>query len=101
MNYIPDSVYMVCGEETQDCGICSNTVFSPVVNGYVHDPYNGKVFCPFGKGDTLNQSIQADQSFLNSFNINKIINYQTSKWGHAPQMDPRSLARIGLEFRTT
>jgi len=95
-NYIPDSVYMICGEETQDCGVCSNSVFSPVVNGKVHDPLNGKVFCPFGMGDSLNQSIYADQSSLNAFN-----NYKPTTWGRAPQLEPRPLSKIGLEWRTS
>jgi hypothetical protein len=100
-SYIPDSVYTLCAEETQDCNICSNNVFSPVVNGNVHDPRNGKVFCPFGVGDTMNQSIAADQSFMNSFNISTNAKYTTSTWGRAPQMDPRSLTKIGLEWRTS
>ena len=102
-SYIPDFVYSsMCSEETQECDdICSNKVYSPVVGGYVHDPYNGKVFCPFGKGNSLNQSIIYDQSYLNSFNLNSINNYATSTWGHAPQLDPRPLSRIGLHFRTS
>lgn len=100
-SYIPDSVYTICGEETQDCNICSNNVYSPVVNGFVHDPYNGKVFCPFGKGDSLNQSIIYDQSYVNSSNINNKNNYAQTTWGHAPQMDPRPLAHIGLSWRTS
>jgi hypothetical protein len=92
--YIPDSVYMVCGEETQDCGVCSNSVFSPVVNGKVHDPLSGKVFCPFGMGETLNQNIMEDQ-----FNLNR--NLQRTPWGMAPQLDPRPLSKIGLSWRTS
>jgi hypothetical protein len=102
MNYIPDSVYMVCGSETQDCNnVCSNTVFSPVVNGYVHDPYNGKVFCPFGKKNSMNQTIFGDQGFLNYSNIITNNNYTRTTFGQAPQLDPRSLAKIGLEWRTS
>ena len=101
-NYIPDSVYTICGEETQDCTICSNNVYSPVVNGYVHDPLNGKVFCPFGKGNSMNQSIISDQSYINTLNINKNgLNYQNTTWGHAPQMDPRPLSKIGLTWITS
>jgi len=100
-SYIPDSVYTVCGEQTQDCNICSNNVYSPVVNGFVHDPYNGKVFCPFGKGQSMNQSIVYDQSYLNSSNLTNKINYASTTWGHAPQLDPRPLAHIGLSWRTS
>ena len=94
-NYIPDSVYTICGEYTQDCGICSNEVYSKVLNSYVHDSQRGKVFCPFGKKNTMNQSIFSDQIFLNSY-INN-----TTTFGRAPQLDPRPLSKIGLEFRTS
>jgi len=101
MNYIPDSVFMVCGENTQDCDICSNSVYSPVVKGTVHDPLIGKVFCPFGKGETLNQSISADQGFINGYNIAVKPGYTQTTWGKAPQMDPRPLSKIGLSWRTS
>jgi len=100
-DYIPDSVYMVCGEQTQDCNVCSNEVYSPVVNGKVHDPLNGKVFCPFGKGDSLNQSVYYDQQSLNGNYIRQIPNYQTTTWGKVPQLEPRPLAHIGLSWRTS
>ena len=100
-NYIPDSVYMVCGSETQDCNICSNEVFSPVVNGKVHDPYNGKVFCPFGTGESLNQNISFDQFAVNTQNFKNNGMYSSTTWGRAPQLDPRPLSKIGLEWRTS
>jgi len=102
-NYIPDYVYSsICADDTNACDdICSNRVFSPVVNGYVHDPYNGKVFCPFGKGQSMNQSIVYDQSFLNTFNNQKYTNYASTTWGHAPQLDPRPLAKVGLSWKTS
>jgi hypothetical protein len=97
-NYTPDFVYSsMCSENTNSCNdICSNTVFSPVVNGLVHDPYNGKVFCPFGKGQSMNQSTQIDQQLLNSY-----YNYKPTTWGRAPQLDPRPLAKVGLSWRTS
>jgi hypothetical protein len=97
-DYIPDSVYTICGESPEDCKICSNVVYSPIVNGIVHDSQRGKVFCPFGKGDTMNTSVYRDQQLLNSVNVNK---YFTTTWGHAPQVDPRPLAKIGLSWRTS
>ena len=101
-SYIPDFVYNICSDDTQACDdICSNNVYSPVVGGYVHDPYNGKVFCPFGKGDSMNQSIINDQSMLNTFNLNTVNNYKTTTWGRAPQLDPRSLTKIGLSWVTS
>ena len=100
--YIPDSVYMVCGSETQDCNnICSNSVFSPVVNGYVHDPLNGKVFCPFGMGNSLNQDIFHDQRSVNTDRLMGNSNYPLTTWGKVPQLDPRALVKVGLEFRTS
>jgi hypothetical protein len=95
-DYIPDSIYTVCGENTQDCTICQNVVWSPVVNGLVHDTQSGKVFCPFGKGDSLNTSIYTDQNYLNGLN-----QLPQTTWGRVPQLDPRPLTRVGLEFRTS
>ena len=89
-NYIPDSVYTVCGSETNDCHICSNVEMTQF--GYVHDTLRGKVFCPFGKKGSMNQSIFKDQQVLNQ-NINL-----NTTWGRAPQLDPRPLAKIGLSF---
>ena len=99
--YIPDSVYMVCGSETQDCNVCSNSVFSPVVNGYVHDSRNGKVFCPFGMGNSLNQDIFHDQRSVNTDRLMGNQKYSSTTWGKVPQLDPRALVKVGLEFRTS
>ena len=99
-NYIPDFVYSsVCVEGGCD-DVCSNNVYSPVVNGYVHDPYNGKVFCPFGKGQSMNQSIMSDQLFMDSYN-KTIPNYNSTTWGRVPQLSPRPLAKIGLSWKTS
>jgi hypothetical protein len=97
-DYLPDSIYSLCGEDTQDCTICSNVVWSPVVNGYVHDSQNGKVFCPFGKGNSMNISTYQDQSFLVNLNPNE---FQNTTWGRVPQLDPRPLTKVGLEWRTS
>ena len=91
---IPDSVYTLCGEQTQNCDICSNKVWSPVVNGYVQDSQTGKVFCPFGANDSMNKNIFQDQ-----LNLNKINNYVPTTWGRVPQLDPRGLYKIGLHWR--
>ena len=97
-NYLPDSIYTLCGEDTQDCSICSNVLWSPVVNGYVHDSQNGKVFCPFGKGDSMNTPIYGDQSFLVQSNPQA---FKSTTWGRVPQLTPRPLSKIGLEWRTS
>ena len=97
-NYIPDSIYTICGEYTDDCSVCSNDVYSPVVNNYVHDSQRGKVFCPFGKKNTMNQSIYSDQLSLDLLHNN---NYFYTTFGHAPQLNPRPLSKIGLEWRTS
>jgi hypothetical protein len=96
--YLPDSVYMICGEDTQACTVCSNILWSPVVNGMVHSALIGKVFCPFGKGDSMNTPIYGDQAYLTQLNPEK---FKNTTWGRAPQLYPRPLAEIGLEFRTT
>jgi hypothetical protein len=96
--YIPDSVYAICGEQTNACNVCSNVLWSRALNAYVHDTQSGKVFCPFGKGQSLNTPIYSDQAYLNLLNPDKNIN---TTWGRAPQLDPRPLALIGLEWRTS
>jgi len=96
-NYLPDSVYMLCGEDTQACNVCSNEVWSPVVNGLVHDTQRGKVFCPFGMGDSQNRTIYGDQSYIIHNNPSQ---FEQTTWGRVPQLSPRPLAKIGLEFRT-
>ena len=93
-NYLPDSIYTLCGEDTQDCSVCSNVVQTPI--GLVHDTQNGKVFCPFGKGDSMNTPIYGDQAFLTKLN-----GFKNTTWGRVPQLNPRPLAKIGLEFRTS
>ena len=100
-DYLPDSIYTICGEFTQDCNICSNVVWSPVVNANVHDALRGKDFCPFGKGDSMNKTTYGDQGYLNVGNIFNNNNYVNTTWGKAPQLDPRPLAKIGLSWRTS
>ena len=95
--YLPDSVYSLC-DETSDCTICSNVVYSPVVDGFVRDSQNGKVFCPFGMEDSMNTHVYGDQQYLVRLQPNK---YTSTTWGRAPQLDPRPLAKIGLEWRTS
>jgi hypothetical protein len=99
--YLPDSIYMVCGEQTNKCGVCDNSIYSPVVNGMVHDSQRGKVFCPFGMDNSMNQPIYGDQSIANSNYIRQNPNWGKTTWGHVPQMDPRPLSQIGLHWRTS
>jgi len=93
--YIPDSVYTVCGDDNS-CTVCSNEIYTNILGGYVHDTQRAKVFCPFGKGQTLNQNIYSDQ-----FSIYKANGPFNTTWGRAPQLEPRPLAMIGLEWRTS
>jgi hypothetical protein len=97
-DYIPDSIYTICGEKTQDCDICSNKVWSRELNAFVHDTLAGKVFCPFGKGNSLNKPIYGDQAYIYSLNPGR---FNSTTWGRVPQLDPRPLAKIGLEWRTS
>jgi hypothetical protein len=99
-NYLPDSIYTICGEYTQDCGNCSNMVWSNVVQGYVHDSQRGKVFCPFGTKGTMNIPINGQQGLINVDNLRNIPNFANTTWGRVPQLSPRPLTKIGLEFRT-
>ena len=100
-NYLPDSIFMICGENTNACTNCQNLLYSPVVNGLVHDSQRGKVYCPFGMGDSMNQPIYGDQNIANGINMQSVPGWATTTWGHVPQMDPRSLTKIGLTWRTT
>lgn len=95
--YLPDSIYTVCGENT-DCGVCSNVVWSPVVNDYVHDTLAGKTLCSFGKNGTMDKQTDQDQRYLTRLEPTK---YISTTWGRVPQLDPRPLSKIGLEWRTS
>ena len=98
-NFLPDSIYNVCGEFTEDCTICSNVVYSNQINDVVHDSQRGKVFCPFGMGESLNKNIFNDQYSL--IMDNGIKKWGNTTWGSVPQLDPRPLSKIGLEWRTS
>jgi parallel beta-helix repeat protein len=93
MNYVPDAIYGDCVNDTNACTVCSNVVYSNELGVYVHDSQRGKVFCPFGVGESMNKSI-----FMDQINVN---NPRLSKWGMAPQLDPRPLTKVGLYWRTS
>ena len=92
MNYLPDSVYSTCTAQS-GCDVCSNVEYSNVLSGPVHDTLRGKVFCPFGKVGTMNESIYADQQYLTNQQ-----NLPLTTWGRAPQLNPRPLTKIGLSW---
>jgi hypothetical protein len=96
-DYTPDFIYNDCRAMPSACTVCNNMVYSNILDGYVHDTERGKVFCPFGKGESLNQSIYAPQLLLDRTQGRDYLN---TKWGHAPQLYPRPLTKIGLEWRT-
>ena len=73
-NYIPDSI------NTTECNNTINSFYGPV-NG----PERGLYTCPFG----LNENIGV--FFRESLG--------NTTWGRVPQLDPRSIARIGNEYR--
>ncbi len=85
--YIPDSL-------TNSFG-CQNEIWSPAIGTTVYSPFIAKTNCPFGKSNTANQGI-----FMDQYYINQQMNTKTP-WGRAPQMDPRPLAKIGSEWRTS
>ncbi len=95
-DYLPDSIYSVCGAE--ECNVCSNQVYSTALNQVVHDTLRGKVFCPFGMGESLNTPIYQDQAYLVGLQPSR---FQNTTWGRAPQLDPRPLVKVGLQWRTT
>jgi len=90
--WIPDSIYSSYPEQ-QD--VCKNVAYSPITRSLVHDSLTGKVFCPFGAGNSMNRSIFEDQSVLNQTFA------QNTPFGKAPQLDPRPLARIGIRYMTS
>jgi len=94
LDYVPDSLFMMCGhlEKSKYCDICSNKANSKLLNGAVNATEIGLAYCPFGKNDSMNKSIFMDQDS---------VNYGNTQWGRAPQMDPRPLSRIGLDWRTS
>ena len=92
MSLLPDYVYASCTAQS-GCDICSNTEYSSVLDGPVHDTLRGKVFCPFGKVGTMNGSIYADQTWLNNAQ-----DLPLTTWGRAPQLNPRPLTKIGLSW---
>lgn len=101
-SYLPDALYGgMCSEYTQDCKVCSNSIYSPVVQSVVHDTLAGKVFCPFGTGNSMNQPIYGDQLVVNTHLVNNNPMYSMSTWGHVPQLAPRSLTRVGQTWRTS
>ena len=97
-DYLPDSIYSLCGGDTQACTVCSNEVYSTALNAKVHDTLRGKVFCPFGMGESMNTPIYGDQSYLVKSQPKR---FQGTTWGRVPQLDPRPLTKIGLDWRTT
>ena len=78
---------------TYNCDSCENMEYSSELNGYVHDVERAKVFAPFGRIGTMNKNIFQSQNDLYKDENTK------TKWGHAPQLNPRPLTRIGLEWR--
>lgn len=95
-NYTPDSIYMVCGHmnNSNSCEICSNSTTSNLFPGInIEGTRRGFAYCPFGKKDSMNQSIFVDQQSIN--------NNTSTKWGRVPQLPPRSLSLIGLDWRTS
>jgi len=93
-DYIPDSLYTrTCGFHSVEeyCNVCNNNVPSLIYKGFVTGPERVYSFCPFGKGESMNKDIFADQKSLKT-PVN-------TTWGRVPQLTPRSLSRIGLDWK--
>ena len=100
-NYIPDSIYTICGNDPSNCANCSNVVSTRVFNNYIvaHDPLRGKVLCPFGTKNSMNQSNFSDQLYNYNTEIQSNEYYTQTPFGRAPQMNPRPLSKIGIHWR--
>jgi hypothetical protein len=90
MNYTPDSAYTLFINDPEL--ICKNTMNIDGIRAEA--PQREKIFCPFGIH--LNTSIYKDHNFLESY---LQLNNRNTTWGRVPQLDPRPLSRIGMEFR--
>lgn len=96
-DYTPDFIYNNCRSYPSTCDVCTNTVYSSLLDANVRDTERAKVFCPFGKGQSMNINIFNSQLVLDSQYGREYLN---TKWGHAPQLNPRPATKIGLEWRT-
>lgn len=86
-HYIPDSIHARCDNK---CNICSSNIeYSKRLKLEIQQTKRGKVFCPFGKKENIDLDIYFNQIHKNT----------DTTWGRVPQLDPRSLSRIGLEWR--
>ena len=95
-NYKPDSIYVNCLQTVNDCNnVCNNTIFSYVTESNVFTPERVHRFCAFGNVNTQNLTTFEDQAFL----IQQEPSRFNKKWGRIPQLGPRPLSRIGLEWR--
>jgi len=94
-NYTPDSLYMTCSAAsiTGNCTDCYNQITTNLYPGNVYAPERVYSFGPFGKGESSNTDIFMDQ---------RSIRYpQDTTWGRVPQLTPRSLTLVGLDWRTS
>ena len=85
LNYIPDTIYSLFSPDdiTNICVNKMNTEF-----GVVNSTERGSVICPFGSNDSVNKGV----FFREPINNNTV-------WGKVPQLTPRPLSRIGMEWR--
>ena len=82
MNYIPDSLYAQSPSEMKK--LCSDCL--PTCIGCIKSTERGIVNCPFGMNPQKGIFFKEQQ-------------LPNTQWGRAPQLDPRSLNRIGMEWR--
>jgi hypothetical protein len=91
--YTPDSIFMKCGATTvtDNCTECYNQITTNLYPGNVYATERAFAYCPFGKGESMNRDIFNEQKTLNIS--------QDTTWGRVPQLSPRPLTRIGLEWK--
>ena len=83
----------------QDDILTLSNILREIESYSVHDlvliQEKAKEFCLVNSWDAKTRE------FLNNINIQQNNNYRQTTFGHAPQLDPRPLAKIGLEWRTS
>ena len=85
MNYIPDSIYAPFSPKQMS--FCSNTIETSYGTVSAPERANG-IKCPFGTSNSFNKGIFFKEQ-----------DYQPTQFGRVPQLDPRSLKKIGREWR--
>jgi hypothetical protein len=85
MNYIPDSLYASLNPE--QLPFCSNQLDTELGPVYAPERANG-IKCPFGTIESASRGIFFEEPA-----------FPDTIFGRVPQLTPRSLNKIGMEWR--